>query len=140
LRPSHRGEHDEKEVSRVHGPEARRVHDYSKLFNHLVQYALDQVDTNEKRKTRFMNSLSTKLQERMALNIGGSFPEFISNIIIANDAIHTHKDNKTRKVVAAPSGSAPPKYQMVYHPPCLTYQPHQHQHQQWASCSHQRPH
>jgi hypothetical protein len=109
----------------------RSVHDYSELFNHLAQYALDQVDTDEKKKDRFMIGLSTKLQERMALNTGGTFLEFISNVIIVDDAIHAHKETKKRKVVAAPSGSAPPKYRMVYHhgstyPPC---QPQQHQHQ-----------
>jgi hypothetical protein len=39
----------------------RSVHDYSKQFNHLAQYAPDQVDTNEKKKDRFMIGLSTKL-------------------------------------------------------------------------------
>jgi hypothetical protein len=37
------------------------------MFNHLTQYALKQVDTDEKKKYRFMNDLSTKLQERLAL-------------------------------------------------------------------------
>jgi hypothetical protein len=39
----------------------RSVHDYSKQFNHLVQYASDQVDTDVKKKDRFMIGLSTKL-------------------------------------------------------------------------------
>jgi hypothetical protein len=38
----------------------RSMHDY-KQFNHLAQYASDQVDTDEK-KDRFMIGLSTKLQ------------------------------------------------------------------------------
>jgi hypothetical protein len=92
----------------------RSVHDYSKLFNHLAQYVPDQVNTDDK-KDHFMIGLSTKLQERMALNTGGSFPEFLSNVIIANDAIRTHKEAKKRNVVVALSGSAPPKYQVVYH-------------------------
>jgi hypothetical protein len=33
----------------------------SKQFNHLAQYAPDQVDTDEKKKDRFMIGLSTKL-------------------------------------------------------------------------------
>jgi hypothetical protein len=49
------------------------VHDYSKLFNHLTQYAPDQVDTDDK-KDRFMIVLSTKLQEGMTLNMRGSIP------------------------------------------------------------------
>jgi hypothetical protein len=93
----------------------RSVHDYSKQFNHLAQYTPDQVDTDEKKKDRFMIGLSTKLQERMPLNIGGTFPEFVSNVMIADDAIRTHKETKKRKAVAAPSSSAPPKYQTVYH-------------------------
>jgi hypothetical protein len=37
------------------------VHDYSKMFNHLAQYALNQVDMDEKKKNRFMTDLSMKL-------------------------------------------------------------------------------
>jgi hypothetical protein len=91
------------------------VHDYSKQFNHLAQYVLDQVDMDERKKGRFMIGLSTKLQERMALNTGGTFLEFISNVIIADDTICAHKETKKRKVVAAPSSSAPPMYWMLYH-------------------------
>jgi hypothetical protein len=91
------------------------VHDYSKMFNHLAQYAPDQMDMDDKKKDRFMIGLSTKLQERMVLNTGRSFPDFISNVIIMDDAICTHREAKKRKVVAAPSGSAPPRYQTAYH-------------------------
>jgi hypothetical protein len=73
------------------------------------------VDTDEKRKDRFMIGLSTKLQERMVVNTGGTFSEFVSNVMIVDDAIHAHKETKKRKTVAAPSSSAPQKYQMVYH-------------------------
>jgi hypothetical protein len=125
----------------------RSVHNYSKQFNYLMQYAPDQVDTDEK-NDRFMIGLSTKLQERMMLNTGGTFPEFIINVMIADDAIHAHKETKKRKVAATPSGSAPLKYWTVYHHDS-TYSPlqsqqhqHQRQPQQWAphppQCQHQR--
>jgi hypothetical protein len=109
----------------------RSVHDYYKQFNHLAQYAPDQVDIDEKKKDRFMIGLSTKLQEPMALNTGGTFLEFVSNAMITDDAIRAQKETKKRKVVAAKSGSAPLKYRMVYHhgstyPP---RQPQQHPHQ-----------
>jgi hypothetical protein len=39
-----------------------------------------------------MIGLSTKLQERKMLNTGGSFPEFVSNVIITDDTIHAHKE------------------------------------------------
>jgi hypothetical protein len=67
----------------------------------------------------------------MVLNTGGTFPEFISNIMIADDTICINKETKKRKAVAAPSGSAPPEYRTVYHHGS-TYprrQLHQRQHQ-----------
>jgi hypothetical protein len=76
----------------------------------------EQVDTDEKKKDYFMWGLSTKLQKHLALRTGGTFPEFVSNTIIIDDAIHAHKESKKRKGVAAPSGSAPPKYRTVYAP------------------------
>jgi hypothetical protein len=82
------------------------------------------VDTDEKKKDCFMIGLSTKLQERMVLNTGGTFLKFVSSVMIVDDAIHAHKETKKRKVVAAPSGSAPPKYRTIYHH-SSTYQPRQ---------------
>jgi hypothetical protein len=83
---------------------------YSKLFNHLAQYALEQVDTDEKKKYWFMNDLSTKLQERFALNANWTFLELVSNTIIADDAIRAHQESKKKKVLATPFDSAPHKY------------------------------
>jgi hypothetical protein len=102
----------------------RFVHEYSKPFNHLAQYTLEQVDIDEKKKDRFMNGLLTKLQECLALSMGGTFLDFVSNAIITNDKIHAHKESKKRKVMATSSSSALPKYRVVYPPPRPTYQPH----------------
>jgi hypothetical protein len=49
------------------------------------------------------------------LNTGGSFTEFVSNVIIVDDKIRAHKDAKKMKVVAALLSSAPPRYRMVYY-------------------------
>jgi hypothetical protein len=97
------------------------VYVYSKRLSHLAQYVLEQVDTDEKKKYRFMNGLSTKLQERLALHADWTFLELVSNAIIANDANRAHQESKKKKALAAPAGSAPHKYQMVcaphHHPP-----------------------
>jgi hypothetical protein len=100
------------------------MHDYSKQFNHLAEYAPDQVDMNEKKKDRFMISLSTKLQERMVLNTGVTFLKFVSKVMIADHAICAHKETSKRKVVAAPSSSVSLKYRTVYHHES-TYPPRQ---------------
>jgi hypothetical protein len=74
-----------------------------------------------------MKGLSTKLQERLALNADWTFLELVSNVIIADDANRAHQESKKKKALAAPSGSAPHKYRMVcaphHHPP----QQHHHQ-------------
>jgi hypothetical protein len=97
------------------------VYAYSKMFNHLTQYAPEPVDTDEKKKYRFMNGLSTKLQECLALNADWTFLELVSNTTIADNTIYAHQKSKKKKALAAPSGSAPHKYQMVcaphHHPP-----------------------
>jgi hypothetical protein len=49
------------------------IHDYSKLFNHLAQYVLEQVDTDAKKKASFMRGLSTKLKECLSLNTSVTF-------------------------------------------------------------------
>jgi hypothetical protein len=106
------------------------VYTYSKLFNHLAQYAPEQVDTDDKKKACFMRGLSTKLREHLSLNTVGTFPEFLSNAIIVNDAIHAHQESKKTEALVAPPGTAPPKYRMVYTP---HHQPPQQQHQHWAT-------
>jgi hypothetical protein len=102
------------------------VYVYSKMFNHLTQYALEQVNTDEK-KYYFMKGLSTKLQERLALNADWTFLELVSNAIIVDGPNHTHQERKKKKALAAPSGSAPHKYRMVCAP--HHHPPRQHHHQ-----------
>jgi hypothetical protein len=102
--------------------DGRSVHEYFKLFNHLAQYAPEQVDNDEK-KDCFMNGLLTKLQEHLALSMGDTFSNFVSNGIIMDDKIRAHKESK-KKVVATPPHSAPPMYRVVY-PPRPTYQSRQ---------------
>jgi cell division protein FtsL len=90
------------------------VYVYSKLFNHLTQCALEQVDTDEK-KYRFMNDLSTKLQERLALNADWTFLELVSNTIVADDTICAHQERKKKKALATPSGSARHRHPLQQH-------------------------
>jgi hypothetical protein len=73
----------------------------------------------------FMNELSTKLQECLALSMGGTFSDLISNAIIMDDKIHTYKESKKRKTMTTSSNSSPPMYRVVYPPPHPTYQSHQ---------------
>jgi hypothetical protein len=107
------------------------VYVYSKMFNHLTQYALELVDTDEKKKYCFMKGLSTKLQERLALNANWTFLELVSNAIIAYDSIRAYRESKKKKASATPIGSAPHKYQVVCAP---HHHPPQQHHHQLATC------
>jgi hypothetical protein len=78
------------------------VYVYSKMFNHLTQYAPEQVNTDERKKYCFMKGLSTKLQERLALNTDWTFLELVRNAIIADDANRAHQESKKKKALAAP--------------------------------------
>jgi hypothetical protein len=89
------------------------------------------VDTDEKKKYCFMKGLSTKLQERLALNVGWTFMELVSNAIIVDDAIRAYQESKKKKALAAPAGSAPHKYCMVCAP---HHHPPQQHHYQLATC------
>jgi hypothetical protein len=74
-----------------------------------------------------MKGLSTKLQERLALNADWTFLELVSNAVIADDANRAHQESKKKKALAAPSGSAPHKYRMVCAPHHHPLQQHHHQ-------------
>jgi hypothetical protein len=78
-----------------------------------------------------MNGLSTKLQERLALNADWTFLELVSNAIIVDDSIRAHQESKKKKALTAPSGSAPHNYRMVYAP---HHHPPQQHHHQLAIC------
>jgi hypothetical protein len=106
------------------------VYVYSKLFNHLTQYAPEQVGTDEKKKYHFMNGLSTKLQERLVLNTDGTFLEIVSNTIIVDDAIRAHPESKKKRAMTVPSDCAPHKYQMV----CAPHHNPSQCHHQWCRC------
>jgi hypothetical protein len=104
--------HYEEQAPRVHGSTTRWPISVQLLqaFQHITQYAPKQVDTDEKKKYHFLKGLSTKMQERLALNADRTFLELVSNAIIADDAIRAHQESKKKKALAAPPGSAPSKY------------------------------
>jgi hypothetical protein len=76
-----------------------------------------------------MKGLSTKLQERLALNADWTFLELVSNVIIVDDAICAYRESKKKKASVAPAGSAPHKYRRVCAP---HHDPPQHHHHQLA--------
>jgi hypothetical protein len=57
------------------------VMQYLNKFNHLSQYAIDQVNTDLKRKNCFMRGLNDQLQRKMATCLGLSYSRTISTAL-----------------------------------------------------------
>ncbi|GJN11907.1 hypothetical protein PR202_ga30143 [Eleusine coracana subsp. coracana] len=96
----------------------RSVEEYCEEFNRLALYAPEQVDTPAKRKDRFLEGLSAELQDRLNLNMGGTFAEFVNNAIVAEDGYRRVIAERKRSASAmGPSNGPPQKFRMVYTTP-----------------------
>ena len=96
----------------------RSVEEYYEEFNRLALYAPEQVDTPAKRKDRFLEGLSAELQDRLNLNMGGTFTDFVNNAIVAEDGYRRVMAERKRSASAmGPSGGPPQKFCMVYTTP-----------------------
>jgi hypothetical protein len=54
---------------------------YLNKFNHLSQYAVDQVDTDLKKKNFFMRGLNDRLQRKMATFLDLTYSRAISTVL-----------------------------------------------------------
>jgi hypothetical protein len=57
------------------------VHQYLNKFNHLSQYAIDQVNTDLKKKNCFMRGLNDRLQRKMATCIDLTYGRAVSTTL-----------------------------------------------------------
>ncbi|GJM99484.1 hypothetical protein PR202_ga16585 [Eleusine coracana subsp. coracana] len=97
---------------------SRSVEEYCEEFNRLALYAPEQVNTPAKRKDRFLEGLSAELQDRLNLNMGGTFAEFVNNAIVAEDGYRRVMAERKRSASAmGPSNGPPQKFRMVYTTP-----------------------
>jgi len=79
---------------------------YIGKFNHLSQYAIDQVNTDEKNKACFMTGLNTKLQLMMTTCGNISYHEAVNVAISSEEKNRKHKDAKKEKGIVSGSGSS----------------------------------
>jgi hypothetical protein len=57
------------------------VMQYLNKFNHLSQYAIDEVDTNLKKKNCFMRGLNDRLQRKMATCLDLNYSKAVSTTL-----------------------------------------------------------
>jgi hypothetical protein len=115
--------HDEEEAPGVHGPQARRKV-CARLFQAIQPSGIVCTGPRGHRQEEEGPLHDQSLHQATGAHGAQHW----------RDAICAHKETKRRKDVAAPSGSAPPKYQMMYHHGSTNPPLHQHQRpqQQWA--------
>ena len=98
---------------------------YIGKFNHLSQYAIEQVNTDEKKKACFMRGLNTKLQSMMASSGNISYHEAVNVAISSEEKNHKHNEAKKKKGIVSGSGSSggnKKRQRLVYHP-ALQFRP-----------------
>ncbi|GJN00097.1 hypothetical protein PR202_ga17254 [Eleusine coracana subsp. coracana] len=67
------------------------------------------VDTPAKRKDCFLEGLSAELQDRLNLNMGGSFAEFVNNAIVTEDGYRRVMAERKRSASAMGPSIGPPQ-------------------------------
>ena len=79
------------------------VMQYVGKFNHLSQYASEQVNTDAKKKRWFMRGLSTKLQTMMTTCTNVTYHEAVNIAIALEEKYRQHKEIKKKKSVSSGS-------------------------------------
>ena len=83
------------------------VMQYLNKFNHLSQYAIDQVNTDLKKKNFFMRGLNDRLQKKMATSLDLSYSRAVSTAL-AVEAKHTGPE-KSKGIGGDRSSQGPQK-------------------------------
>ena len=71
--------------------------EYVNTFNYLAQYALEDVNTNEKNQDHFMNGLSLKLQSHLSTTDFQDFNDMVSKEIKAEYKMNAF-ENENRRI------------------------------------------
>jgi hypothetical protein len=91
------------------------VMQYLNKFNHLSQYAIDQVDTDLKKKNCFMRGLNDRLQRKMATCLDLTYSRAIS-ITLVVEAKTLGQGKPKRYAGEAPSQGSEKRTRLVIRP------------------------
>ena len=75
----------------------KSVMEYINTFNYLAQYALEDINTDEKKQDHFMNGLSLKLQSHLSTTDFRDFNDMVSKAIKAEYKMNAF-ENENRKI------------------------------------------
>ena len=69
----------------------RSVMEYVQVFNHLAQYAQDEVSTDERKQYRFINGLNSKMQDRLSAHEFADFNKIVSTSLTFEFKLKNHQ-------------------------------------------------
>jgi hypothetical protein len=92
------------------------VMQYASKFNHLSQYAADQVNSDRKRQACFMRGLNSKIRTMMTGCLNVTYHEAVNIALSSKEEYHKHNVAKKKKVSDGSSGSNQKRQKIVYHP------------------------
>ena len=132
FREAFRAYHISKSVLNIKRDEFRRlrqgnktVMEYVNTSNYLAQYALDDINTDEKKQDRFMDGLSLRLQSHLSTTDFRDFNDMVSKAIKAeykmnaleNENCKMDAENRKRAASSSSSTGGNPQRQRMGLPP-----------------------
>ena len=83
--------------------------EYVQVFNHLAQYAPEEIDTYARKHDRFVNGLSTKMKDNLSAHKFTDINKLVSTSLTVEHKLKNHQEEKKHKRV--PSSSVGGSYQ-----------------------------
>ena len=77
--------------------------EYVKVFNHLAQYAQEEVSIDERKQYRFINGLNSKMQDQLSTHEFTDFNKLVSTSLTVEFKLKNHQEEKKRKRGPSPS-------------------------------------
>ena len=99
----------------------RTVVEYVQVFNHLAQYAPEEVSTDAQKQRRFINGLCSKMKDRLSAHKFADFDELVSTSITVELNYKSHQEEKKRKRGSSPSvGGSSQRARTESQPPAVS--------------------
>jgi hypothetical protein len=92
---------------------SRIVLQYAQTFNGLCQYAGYHADTDEKKRDRFRQGLSTKLRDHLNTVRANNYNELVNMAISQEDCIIARQAEKKRKTPVTGPSAQPQRFRIV---------------------------
>ena len=77
--------------------------EYVQVFNHLGQYAPEEINIDAGKQDRFVNGLTSKMQDRISAHEFTDFNKLVSTSLTVEFKMKNHQEEKKRKRGLLPS-------------------------------------